>query len=106
LYGGNRFEKRTPFADRIEVGAPRIAALAARGLSRLPERIRRRVLQTAFDRARDAFNRDDLKAVFALFAGDVEYGPPPLYEGAPLRGRGEELTYVIVQTTELTVVTP
>jgi hypothetical protein len=136
-----------PFADRIEVGAPRIAALAARGLGRLPERIRRRVLQTAFDRARDAFNRDDLEAVFALFAGDVEYGPPPpLYEGAPLRGRdavfdfwrgvreryddsnienlsleeatpgcivrrarlshrssarGEELTYVIVQTTEL-----
>jgi len=112
----------------------------------LPERVRNRALQGAFDRARDAFNRGDLETVFALFAADVEYGPPPpLHEGT-LRGRaavfdfwrsvsarydestienlsleaaapgyivrrarlhhrsratGEELSYVIKQTTEL-----
>ena len=77
-----------PLADRIEVGAPGLAALAARALARLPEAIRRRALQSAFDRARDAFNRRDLEAVFALFAPDVEYGPPPpLHEDGPLRGR-------------------
>src|SRR5271167_1170824 len=79
---------KRPLADRIEVGAPGLAALAARTLGRLPDAVRRRVLQSAFDRARDAFNRGDFEAVFALFAPDVEYGPPlPLYEGRPLRGR-------------------
>jgi hypothetical protein len=54
----------------------------------LPEPIRRRALQGAFDRARDAFNRGDFETVFALFATDVEYGPPPpLHEGGHLRGR-------------------
>jgi ketosteroid isomerase-like protein len=77
-----------PFADRLEVGAPGLAALLARGVGRLPETVRRRVLQSAFDRARDAFNRGDLEVVFALFAEDVEYGPPPpLYVGEPLQGR-------------------
>jgi len=136
-----------PLADRIEVGAPRLAALAARAVGRLPETVRRRALQSAFDRARDAFNRGDFEAVFALFATDVEYGPPPpLHDGEPLRGRtavfdfwrsasarfdentienlsleeaapgyivrrarlhhgshaiGEDLSYVITQTTEL-----
>ena len=41
------------------------------------------MLQAAFDRARDAFNRGDIEAVTALFARDVTYVPPP-----PL-GRGE-----------------
>jgi len=136
-----------PIADRIEVAAPDFAALVARGLSRLPRPLRRRVVLAAFDRARDAFNRGDLEALFALFAEDVEYGPPPpLHEGQLLRGRaalfafwsgvrerydesvienlsldeaspgrivrrarlshrssttGEELAYVILQTTEL-----
>jgi len=77
-----------PLADRVEVGAPRLAALLARALTRLPERVRRRALQSAFDRARDAFNRGDLEVVFALFAADVEYGPPaPLHNGGTLRGR-------------------
>ena len=79
---------RRPLADRVEVGAPRAAALAARVLGRMPMPIRRRALSAAFDRARDAFNRGDLEAVFALFAANVEYvPPPPLYEGRPLRGR-------------------
>ncbi len=57
-------------------------------VTRLPVPLRRRVLLAAFDRARDAFNRGDLEAVFGLFAEDVEYGPPPpLYSGGVLRGR-------------------
>ncbi len=136
-----------PFSDRVEVGASSLAAFLSRGLSHLPKPVQRRILQAAFDRARDAFNRGDLEAVFALFAEDVEYGPPPpLHQGGPLRGRaavfdfwrgvrdrydentienlsleeaapgrivrrarlrhrssatGDELAYVIVQTTEL-----
>lgn len=79
---------RRPFADWVEVTAPSFAALIARVLSRLPDSIRRRVLRAAFDRARDAFNRGDLAVVFALFATDVEYGPPPpLHEGEAVRGR-------------------
>jgi ketosteroid isomerase-like protein len=79
---------RRPLADRLEVGSPRVAALTARVAGRLPGPIRRRVLESAFDRARDAFNRGDLEVVFALFDPDVEYvPPPPLHEGAPLRGR-------------------
>jgi ketosteroid isomerase-like protein len=136
-----------PVADRIEVLAPNIAAFVVRAVGRLPRPLRRRILVAAFGRARDAFNRGDLEALFALFAADVEYGPPPpLHQGDPLRGRaalldfwrdvreryeensienlslqeasprrivrrarlhhrssatGDELTYVIVQTTEL-----
>jgi ketosteroid isomerase-like protein len=83
-----------PLADRIEVGVPRLAALAAQALGRLPERLRRRVLQAAFDRARDAFNRGDLEVVFALFAADVEYGPPPpLHEDGHIRGRSAVLDF-------------
>ena len=81
-------DTRRPLADKVEVGAPHLAAFVARIIGRLPERIRRKALQGAFDRARDAFNRGDLEVVFALFAPDVEYGPPPpLHEGAVLRGR-------------------
>ena len=43
----------------------------------MPARLRRRALQAAFDRARDAFNRGDIEAVMALFARDVSYVPPP-----------------------------
>ena len=77
-----------PFSDRVEVRAPGLAAFLSRGLTRLPKRVRRRILQAAFDHARDAFNRGDLEAVFSLLAEDVEYGPPPpLHQGGPLRGR-------------------
>lgn len=54
-----------------------MAALGARALGVLPGPLRRRALQSAFDRARDAFNRGDIEAVMALFAADVEYVPPP-----------------------------
>jgi len=85
---------RRPLADRVEVGAPKVAALAARALGRMPAPIRRRALLAAFDRARDAFNRGDMEAVVALFAADVEYvPPPPLYEGEPLRGRAAVLDF-------------
>jgi SnoaL-like protein len=79
---------RRPLADRIEVGVPGLAALAARAFGRLPGGLRRLVLQSAFDRARDAFNRGDLEAVFALFDPAVEYGPPPpLHKGGRIHGR-------------------
>jgi ketosteroid isomerase-like protein len=52
------------------------------------------VLHATFDRARDAFNRGDLEVVFALFAADVEYGPPPpLHEGGRIRGRQAVLDF-------------
>jgi ketosteroid isomerase-like protein len=57
-------------------------------VARLPVSVRRRALRGAFERARAAFNRGDLEAVFGLFANDVEYGPPPpLYSGHVLHGR-------------------
>jgi hypothetical protein len=74
--------------DRVEVRAPAVAALVARALSRLPEAARRRVLQSAFERAQHAFNRGDLEVVFALFSADSEYvPPPPLHDGSVIRGR-------------------
>jgi len=76
------------------VRAPEISALLARILSRLPEAARRRILQSAFERARDAFNRGDLEVVFALFSANAEYcPPPPLYEGGALRGRQATLDF-------------
>jgi ketosteroid isomerase-like protein len=60
--------------------------------------VRERVLQSAFDRARDAFNRADMEAVFALFADDVEYiPPPPLHEGPPIKGRGAVVAFWVDQ---------
>jgi ketosteroid isomerase-like protein len=86
---GSRSGKSSrPLADRVEVRAPGLAALAVMVVTRLPVPVRRRVLRGAFERARDAFNRGDLEAVFGLFAKDVEYGPPPpLHSGDVLRGR-------------------
>ena len=70
-----------PLPDRIELAAPGLAALGARALGVLPGPLRRRALQSAFDRARNAFNRGDIEAVMALFAPDVSYVPPaPLGE--------------------------
>ena len=83
-----------PLADRLEVGAPRLATLGAQAVGALPEPIRRRILLTAFDRARDAFNRGDLEVVFALFADDVEYAPPPpLADCDTLRGRAAVMDF-------------
>jgi ketosteroid isomerase-like protein len=85
---------RRPLPDRLEVAAPSVAALVAQVVSRAPARLRARALGAAFDRARDAFNRGDLEAVFALFAHDVEYvPPPPLYEGPPISGRNAVLAF-------------
>ena len=87
-------EHSRPLIDRVEVRAPSFSALLARILSRLPEATRRRVLQSAFDRARDAFNRGDLEVVFALFSTDAEYcPPPPLHEGTgrPFEGVTQSL---------------
>ena len=67
---------------------PNVAAVLVRGLARAPGTVRRRVLADAFARAERAFNRGDLDAVFALFADDVEYmPPPPLYDGPLITGR-------------------
>jgi len=52
----------------------------------LPGPLRRRALQAAFDRARDAFDRGDIEAVTALFARDVEYVPPPPLGDGEIRG--------------------
>jgi hypothetical protein len=74
--------------DRVEVRSPEISAFFARALGRLPDAARRRVLQSAFERARNAFNRGDFEVVFALFSATAEYiPPPPLHDGSPLRGR-------------------
>ncbi|HME05327.1 MAG TPA: nuclear transport factor 2 family protein [Solirubrobacteraceae bacterium] len=86
--------RRRPLADRLELGAPRLAALGAQAVGRLPASLRRPILQSAFDRARDAFNRGDLEVVFALFASDVEYSPPPpLHEEEPIQGRAAVLDF-------------
>ena len=83
-----------PLPDRIEVAVPALAAVLARLLSLAPARVRGRALEGAFDRAREAFNRGDMEAVFALFSADVEYVPPPtLYEGPPITGRGAVLAF-------------
>src|SRR5208283_2901025 len=75
-------------ADRFEVRFPAAAAVFVRALGRAPAAVRRRVLTDAFARAERAFNRGDLDAVFALFADDVQYVPPPaLYDGPPIAGR-------------------
>ena len=87
-------DPQRPLADRAEVRAPRLAALGAQVVGHLPRRFRRGILQSAFDRARDAFNRGDLDVVFALFSSDVEYGPPPpLYNDGLLQGRAAVLDF-------------
>ena len=87
-------DTRRSLADHLEVRAPRLAALGAQLVGHLPVSFRRGILQSAFDRARDAFNRGDLEVVFALFASDVEYGPPPpLYGDGLLRGRTAVLDF-------------
>ena len=59
----------------------------------MPAPLRRRALQAAFDRARDAFNRGDVEAVMALFAPDVSYVPPPPLDGDEILGRSAVLDF-------------
>ncbi len=82
-----------PFVDRLEVAAPPLAAIVARSVARLPAPIRRRVLADAFDRAEAAFNRADFEAIFALFADDVHYVPPPALGEHPISGRTAVLAF-------------
>jgi len=82
-----------PLADRLEVGAPRIAAVLVRMVGRLPAPVRRRVLTDAFSRAQTAFNRGDWEAIFALFADDVRYVPPPALGPGPVTGRDAVLAF-------------
>ncbi len=83
-----------PFADALEVRAPAVAAAVVRIILRLPLTARTRVLRDAFARAERAFNRGDLEAVFALFAEDVVYVPPPaLHSGEPIHGRAAVLSF-------------
>ena len=63
--------------ERLEVRAPALAAIIVQLLGLLPAALRRKALDGAFSRAAAAFNRGDLEALFALFAEDVEYIPPP-----------------------------
>ena len=78
---------RRPVADRLEVAAPSLAAIAARGTRHLPRSLLRRVLVSALARAEAAFNRGDYVAVFALFADDARYVPPPALGHDPIMGR-------------------
>jgi ketosteroid isomerase-like protein len=77
-----------PPADSFEVRFPGAAARIVRALALAPVSVRRRVMVDAFARAERSFNRGDFDAVFAVFAENVEYvPPPPLYDGPPLVGR-------------------
>jgi hypothetical protein len=82
-----------PLADRFEVIAPSIVAFVARTVSRGPAPLRRRVLGDAFARAEAAFNRGDYEAIFALFADDVHYIPPPGLGQGPINGRAAVLAF-------------
>jgi ketosteroid isomerase-like protein len=84
---------KRPLADRLEVAAPGIAALAVRALGHAPEPIRRRVLENAFARAQAAFNRGDFEAIFALFSDDVRYVPPPALSEEVVSGREHVLAF-------------
>jgi len=82
-----------PLADRLEVAAPSLAALAARLATRLPEGLRQRVLTDAFERAAAAFNRGDFEAIFTHFADDAHYVPPPGLSAEAITGRAAVLSF-------------
>jgi ketosteroid isomerase-like protein len=84
---------RRPLADRLEIAAPSLAAVAARAAGYLPEPLRRRVLVGAVARAEAAFNRGDYEAVFALFADEAVHVPPPALGQAPITGRAAILDF-------------
>ena len=76
-------------AERLEIAAPGVAATAVRLLGVLPAVLRRRATEAALERAAAAFNRGDFDALFALFADDVEYVPPPALR-PPVRLTGRQ----------------
>ncbi len=82
-----------PFVDRVEVTAPFLASVVARSVARLPAPVRQRVVADAFARAEAAFNRGDFEAIFALFADDVHYIPPPALGEQPINGRAAVLAF-------------
>jgi ketosteroid isomerase-like protein len=65
------------FDERLALRLPRLAALLARGFSRLPprSRIRTALLWRAARLGLDAFNRRDLDAVAINYGKDFEYVP-------------------------------
>jgi len=77
----------------VEVAAPAVAAAVARLVGHLPAALRRRALSGAFSRAQAAFNRGDFEAIFALFADDVRYVPPPALGPTPINGRAAVLAF-------------
>jgi SnoaL-like domain len=84
---------RRPVADRIEIAAPSLAAIAARLAGHLPVPLRRRVLVSVLARAAAAFNRCDYDAVFALLADSAHYVPPPALSQVPITGRNAILDF-------------
>ncbi|MEA2466759.1 MAG: SnoaL-like domain [Thermoleophilaceae bacterium] len=77
-----------PRTDRAELRFPRATRALTQVVLMAPHPVRQAVLAGAFKRAEAAFNRGDMDVVFAAFAPDVEYEPPPQLPGArPLRGR-------------------
>ncbi len=98
-------QTRRPVADRLEIAAPSLAALAARAAGHIPEPLRRRVLANALARAEAAFNRGDYAAVFALFADDAHYVPPPALSQTPITGRDAILDFWLATQTRFTTST-
>lgn len=91
---GEREPAGRPAVDRLELAVPALTRLVTRAVLAAPGPVRIAVLRSAFDRARDAFNRGDLEVVFAAFAADVEYIPPPPLSGpALIRGKVEVMRY-------------
>jgi ketosteroid isomerase-like protein len=85
---------RRPLMDWVEIRAPFLASRALSLLLRAPAWVRRRVMNDAFARAQDAFNRGDFEAVFVLFTDDAEYVPPPaLHDGPPIVGRRAAISF-------------
>jgi len=79
--------------EKIELRLPGVAALGVRLLGKAPGPVRRRALRRAFARAEAAFNRGDFDALFALFADDVEYVPPPALSEEPIQGKPDLLRF-------------
>jgi hypothetical protein len=80
-------------SEKIELRFPGLAALGVLLLGKAPGPVRRRALRRAFARAEAAFNRGDFDALFAMFADNVEYVPPPALSEATIHGKHELLRF-------------